>query len=93
VLDRTYKLCSLVWVLVGLLLVLVVSIISLDYCVELYILICSGQNWTDIGPVSIWTWFHPLVECIRKNILHMNFVALSGSCFGCYWSWLPGSFP
>jgi hypothetical protein len=44
----------MVWVSVGLLLVLVLvaSIISLHYCVELYILAC-GQNWTDIGPVNI----------------------------------------
>jgi hypothetical protein len=58
----------MVWVLAGSLLVLVGSVISLDYCVELYILVCNGQNWTDIGPVNIRIEFHNLVICIRKNI-------------------------
>ena len=58
----------MVWDLVGLLLGLISSIISLDYCVELHILVCNGQNWTGIGPVNIKIGFHTLVVCIRKNI-------------------------
>jgi hypothetical protein len=51
---------STVWDLVGLVLVLVGSAILLDNCVELYILVCNGQNWTNVGLQSI--------VCIRKNI-------------------------
>jgi hypothetical protein len=43
----------MVCVLVGVLMVLVGSVIALDYCVELYIFERNGQNWTDIGPVNI----------------------------------------
>jgi hypothetical protein len=43
----------MVWVLLEVLLVLVASVISLYYRVELYILVCYGQKWTDIGPVNI----------------------------------------
>ena len=56
VLGRTYKLCSMVWVLVGVLLVLVGSIISLDSCLPLYNLVRNGLTETDmIGLVNIWT--------------------------------------
>jgi hypothetical protein len=58
----------MVLVLVVVLLVLVGSVISLDYCVELYILICNGQNWIGFGPVNIKIGFHTLVVRIRKNI-------------------------
>jgi hypothetical protein len=58
----------MVWVLVGLLLVLVALVISLDNCVELYILACYGQKWTDIGSVNIRILFWPLLVCIRKNM-------------------------
>ena len=37
----------------GLLLVLVGFVNFLDYSVELYILVCDGQNWTDIGSVKL----------------------------------------
>jgi hypothetical protein len=43
----------MVWVLVVVLLALVGSVISLDNCVDLYILVCNGQNWTDIGSVNM----------------------------------------
>jgi hypothetical protein len=33
--------------------VLVTLVISLHYCVELYILACYGQKWTDMGSVNI----------------------------------------
>jgi hypothetical protein len=52
-LQAPYKLCSTVCVLVVLLLALVWSVISLDNCVELYILVCYGQKWTDIGPFNV----------------------------------------
>jgi hypothetical protein len=58
----------MVWVLVGVLLVLVGFISSLDNCVQLYILGCDRQKWTDIGLVTIMIGFHTLVVCIRKNI-------------------------
>jgi hypothetical protein len=50
----------MVWDLAGVLLVLVGSVISLDYCVELYTLVRFGQNWTDVGPVNKCIGFHPL---------------------------------
>jgi hypothetical protein len=40
------------------LLALVRSVISLDNWVELYILLCYGQKWTDIGRVNIKIGFH-----------------------------------
>jgi hypothetical protein len=52
----------MVWDLLGMLLVLVGSIIiSLDYYMELYILVYNGQNWTDIGSVNIGIQLNPLV--------------------------------
>ena len=53
-LGRSYKLCSTVWVLVGVLLVLVGSVISLDsYLVELKNIGFNGQNMPDLGLVNI----------------------------------------
>jgi hypothetical protein len=55
VLGRTNEVCSMLWVLDGVKLVLVGSVISLDsYLVELYNIVCNGQNETDIGLVNIW---------------------------------------
>jgi hypothetical protein len=49
VLGRICKLCSMVWVLVGVLLLLVTFVISLVLCLELYNLVCTfGQNKKDI---------------------------------------------
>jgi hypothetical protein len=58
----------MVGVMVGVLLLLVGSVLSLDYCVELYNLVCNGQTYTDIVSVSLRIGFHPLVACIRQNI-------------------------
>jgi hypothetical protein len=43
----------MVWDLVVVLLVLIGSLTSLDNCVELYIIVCYGQKWTDIGSANI----------------------------------------
>jgi hypothetical protein len=44
----------MVWGLVVVLLVLVALVLSLDYCMQLYILVCYDQKWTDSGrPVNI----------------------------------------
>jgi hypothetical protein len=56
--------CSMVWVLLVVLLVLVGPVVSLDYCVELYIVVCYGQKRTDIGPVNIRIGFHPLLVVV-----------------------------
>jgi hypothetical protein len=56
----------MVWVLVGVLLVLVGYVISLDNCVELCIFVCYGQKWTDIGQVNIRIGFHILGVSIKK---------------------------
>jgi hypothetical protein len=55
----------MVWVLV---LVLLILVGSLDNGVELYILACNAQKWTDIVSLNIRICFDPSVVCIRKNI-------------------------
>jgi hypothetical protein len=48
-----YNLCRTVWDLVGVLLIVFGSGISLAYCVEVCILVCNGQNWTKVGSIII----------------------------------------
>ena len=54
--------------MVGLVLVLVGSIGSSDFWLELYNETSNGQSKIDIIPVVIKVGLHTVVICIRKNI-------------------------
>ena len=54
--------------MVGLLLVMVESIISIYSQSELKNVVRNGQNWTDTGSVNMKTIFHYVVVGVIKNI-------------------------